>query len=171
MRLFNVLLSCALVLTCTSAFSQWQWVDKDGRKVFSDRAPPPEVLEKDILKRPNSARRPAAPVDPDSASANGTDGSSPLGAAAPKSSGVDKDIEAKKKQAAEAEAAKLKAEQDRVAKAKAENCAQAKRAKATYESGVRLARNNAAGEREIIDDTVRAAELKRFQSVIDSDCN
>ena len=30
-----LLLACA---TASLAFAQWQWVDKDGRKVFSDQA-------------------------------------------------------------------------------------------------------------------------------------
>ncbi|MES2052695.1 MAG: DUF4124 domain-containing protein, partial [Pseudomonadota bacterium] len=30
-----------------TALAQWQWLDKDGRKVFSDRSPPAEVQEKD----------------------------------------------------------------------------------------------------------------------------
>jgi hypothetical protein len=83
---------------------------------------------------------------------------------------VDKDLEEKKKQAADAEAAKRKAEEERVTKAKVENCARAKQGKATYDSGVRISRSNATGEREVLDDAARAAELKRIQSVIDSDC-
>jgi phosphate-selective porin len=159
-----LLLSLATALVCVSAFAQWQWIDKDGRKVFSDRAPPPDVLEKNILKRPASAAKNAALTAPDVA-AEVTASSS-----APKVSGVDKELEAKKKQAADAEAAKLKAEQERVMKAKIENCARAKQAKATYDSGVRMSRTNASGEREILDDAGRAAELKRIQSVMDSDC-
>ena len=44
-----------------SALAQWQWIDKDGHKVFSDRSPPPEINEKDILKRPAGSVRLAAP--------------------------------------------------------------------------------------------------------------
>ncbi len=90
--------------------------------------------------------------------------------ALPKPSGIDKDLEEKKKQAADADAAKRKAEEERIVKAKVENCARAKQGKATYESGVRISRSNAAGEREVLDDTAKAAELKRIQAVIDSDC-
>ena len=41
-------LKSALILGVLSAVSlvaaaQWQWLDKDGHKVFSDRAPPPET--------------------------------------------------------------------------------------------------------------------------------
>ena len=69
-----------------------------------------------------------------------------------------------------ADAAKRKAEEERVAKAKADNCKLAKQAKATFDSGVRIARTNQAGEREILDDTARVAEAQRIQNVIDSDC-
>ena len=82
----------------------------------------------------------------------------------------DKELEAKKKQAAEAEAAKKKADDERITKAKIENCARAKQAKATFDSGVRVARTNAAGEREVMDDAARDAETKRIQSIIDRDC-
>lgn len=166
-----LLLSLATALVCVSAFAQWQWIDKDGRKVFSDRAPPPEILEKNILKRPASAAKNAVPTNTDVAPEVPTSSAAPLAAAsAPKVPGIDKELEAKKKQAADAEAAKLKAEQERVMKAKIENCARAKQAKATYDSGVRISRTNAAGEREVLDDAGRAAELKRIQGVMDSDC-
>jgi hypothetical protein len=93
-----------------------------------------------------------------------------LPAPAAKGAGVDKELEAKKKQAADAEAAKKKADEERITKAKIENCARAKQAKATFDSGVRVARTNAAGEREVMDDAARDAETKRIQSIIDRDC-
>ncbi|MDP3605862.1 MAG: DUF4124 domain-containing protein, partial [Polaromonas sp.] len=40
-----------------------------------------------------------------------------------------------------------------------------------FQSGVRVASTNARGEREIMDDNTRAAELKRVQAVADRDCN
>ena len=83
---------------------------------------------------------------------------------------MDKDLEAKKKQAAEAEAAKRKAEEQRVAKIKIENCARAKQAKAGFDSGARISQTNASGEREIMDDAARAAEVKRLQGILDSEC-
>lgn len=166
----------ALIVTAigTSALAQWQWVDKDGRKVFSDRAPPPDVAEKNILRRPagRTANTPAPATDApsaDSAPASPGAANRPEATAA-KSSGVDKELEAKKKQAADAEAAKKKADEERVTKEKIENCARAKQAKATFDSGVRVARTNANGEREVMDDAARATELKRIQSVMDRDC-
>ena len=63
-----------------------------------------------------------------------------------------------------------KAEEDKLAKVKADNCSRARDAKASYASGMRLARVNKQGERDIVDDVARATELQRIQAVIDSDC-
>jgi hypothetical protein len=38
------------------------------------------------------------------------------------------------------------------------------------DSGVRLATTNAKGEREIMDDKVRAAESRRMEGIIRSEC-
>lgn len=88
--------------------------------------------------------------------------------------GRDEQLESKKKQAEkqaqEAAQAKKKAEDDRIAAVRAGNCERAKRAKATLDSGVRIATTNAKGEREIMDDKARAAELQRIDGVIRSDC-
>lgn len=175
MKPISILLAVTLALSAGGVWAQWQWLDKDGRKVFSDRAPGAEIPEKNILKRPAGQRpAPAAPV------VTSDDGAAPAAAPAPaapalpasaaKGVGVDKELEAKKKQAADAEAAKKKAEEDRITKIKIENCARAKQAKATFDSGARIARTNAAGEREVMDDAARAAEAKRIQTIIDSDC-
>ena len=150
-----------------AASAQWQWMDKDGRKVYSDRAPPPDILEKNIMKRPGSRIISAAPIDtPASALASAPADS----ASAPKISGVDKELADKKKKAEEAELAKRKAEEERITKAKIENCARAKQAKATFDSGVRVARVNEKGEREVMEDGARAAEVKRIQAIMDADC-
>lgn len=146
---------------CTlSASAQWIWLDKDGRKVFSDRPPPAEVADKDVLKRP--AGRAALPL------AAPAPASAPAAAAAP--SGVDKSLQEKRKQAEEAEAAKRKVEEERVARGKAENCARAQQAKATFDSGMRISRVNEKGEREFMDDSARAIEGERIQASINQNC-
>lgn len=155
-------LACALPL---AASAQWMWLDKSGRKVFSDQAPPAEIAPDRILKQPGSraggsavpgavaAAAPAAPA-----------------ASLPKPSGTDKALEEKKKQLDAAEAEKKKAEQDKVAALRAENCSRAKTSRANYASGVRLSRMNDKGEREILDDNQRAAEMKVLDDVIARDC-
>lgn len=152
------------------AHAQWQWIDKDGHKVFSDRAPSADVPEKNILKRPNSSnpnplKQAAQPLsDAIEAPRPG------LAASSPRLSGVDAELADKKKKVEEAETEKRKTEEEKLAKTRIENCARAKQAKASFDSGVRIARTNAKGEREVLDDAARAIELKRIQNILDSEC-
>jgi hypothetical protein len=84
--------------------------------------------------------------------------------------GKDAELEKKKKEAEDAVAAKKKAEEAKFAAQQADNCERAKKAKASYASGVRIATTNAKGEREIMSDTDRAAESKRLDGVMAADC-
>ena len=175
MNRISTLLAAVLCLTWGQVQAQWQWVDKDGRRVFSDRAPPPDIPNKSILKQPGggSPSRGAAPslaaaeAPAKAASAAADASGEPL---APKLSVVDKDLADRKKQAEAAEAAKTRASVDQLGKVKAENCDKARANKALMESGVRVSITNAKGEREVIDDTARNAEIKRAQTVIDLQC-
>ena len=154
-----------------SAFAQWQWIDKDGRKVFSDRSPPADISDKDILRRPGGRGSVAvAAVSESAAAAPAAAASAAVKANAPKLTGKDAQLEAKKKQAEEEETVKKKAEEEKVAAAKADNCSQAKRYLTTLDSGVRIANTNAKGEREVMDDSKRAEEKKRAQGVADTSC-
>jgi hypothetical protein len=156
MNMIRPLLCLAACLYALTASAQWQWLDKDGRKVFSDRPPPAEVPEKNILKRPGgrgpAASTAAAPAPP------------------PAAAGVDKALQDKRKQTEDAEANKRKAEEERIARAKAENCSRAQQAKASFDSGVRISRVNERGEREFLDDAARAAEGERIQTIINQNC-
>ncbi|MDF1485386.1 DUF4124 domain-containing protein [Ramlibacter sp. H39-3-26] len=159
----------ALACACSfGAAAQWQWVDKDGRKVFSDRPPPPDIPEKSILKYPPGSHA-GAPAKAEAA-AESAMAAAPAATKPAAKDGVDKELEEMKKQAEAAEVAKKKAEEEKVAKARAENCARARESKASLDSGMRIARVNAQGERIIMDDTARASESARAQSIIASDC-
>jgi type IV secretory pathway VirB10-like protein len=160
MKMFRTTFVVLACMAVPAAFAQWLWVDKDGHKVFSDQAPPPDVPAGNILKRPGG--RVAAPEAPAAAPA--------ASAAVPQVSGKDKALEEKRKQAASAEAEKRKAQEEELAKARADNCERAKRSKETLDSGVRIVTTNDKGEREFIDDATRAAEIKRIEGVIARDC-
>ena len=161
---------CALPLT---ASAQWQWVDNQGKKVFSDQPPPADIPDKNIVRRAGPAAAQRGLSDPGTAAApEASAASSPArpAASAAKAAGVDKELEEKTRKAEAAEKAKQAAEAEKLAKAKADNCARARQGKATFDSGIRVARVNSKGEREIMDDKTRASENRRLQSVIDSDC-
>lgn len=152
------------VLGNVPAMAQWQWIDGTGSRVFSDTPPPAGTPDKNILKRPGAVR--VVTPAPTASSGAGSAGMTVTAKPAAK----DNELETRKKQVEEAEQAKKKAEQDKMAKARAENCDRAKRAKATLDSGIRIATTNAKGEREIMDDKGRADEGKRLDAVIRSDC-
>jgi Domain of unknown function (DUF4124) len=162
-RLFSL-----TVLLCLMpwAQAQWSWKDKDGRRIFSDQPPPTSIPEKDILKRPGGVRVAAEPA-PSEATASTT---APATVTAPKISGKDPALEKKIKEEKAKEAAAKKVEEEKVSAAKKENCERAKRAKASFDSGIRITTTNTKGEREIMGDAVRAAETKRLQDLINSDC-
>lgn len=173
-RVLPCLIGCCVLLPLVVQ-AQWQWIDKSGKPVFSDTAPPPDIPEKSILRRGNLPPPRPAPgvVDLNPGAEEKAQGSSASSAPAPAPEAkprVDKGLDEKVKKAEEEEKAKKAAEEQKVAKARAENCSRARQAKATYDSGIRVARLNAQGEREIIDDNMRAQETKRLQAVIDSDC-
>lgn len=156
-RSLLVLTACCLAF---SASAQWQWLDKDGRRVFSDRPPPADVPEKNILKRPGSRGTFAPAPAPDSAAA----------APAASQAGVDKSLEEKRKQAEATETAKRKEEEERNARIRAENCSRAQQAKAGIDSGMRIGRVNEKGEREFLDESGLAAESQRLQTIINENC-
>jgi hypothetical protein len=186
MNIKQILTAFFAVAVAASALAQWQWLDKDGRKVYSDRAPPTDIPDKSIVKQPGGGRsRPAdtqaaasvaaaasaaAAAAPAASAASAAASAAKAAASAPKLSTKDKELEEKKKAAEEAEAAKKKAEEERVAKVKAENCERARKTKITLDSGIRVATVNSKGEREVMDDAARAAELKRAQDAINSEC-
>lgn len=157
----GAILSLTLALP---AAAQWKWRDKAGQTQYSDLPPPPGVPESDILQRPSAAtsnRRAAPPAAAASAAS-----AAPLAAAR----ASDPELEAKRKKADQEVADKKKAEEAKIAAARAENCARAKDQMRTIDSGQRMGRINAKGEREVLDDAARAAEARRTRDVIASEC-
>lgn len=176
MHAIKLVLLAALAAAALPAAAQWQWVDAQGRKVFSDRAPPPDIPAKNILRQPSGGAPAAAPA-PAAGDAPAAAPAPATGAAAPArddkaagAPGTDKALEEQKRKAEAQEAAKAKTEQARIAKERQENCARARQSKSVLNSGQLLANTNAQGERGFMDEATRAAELKRADAVIASDC-
>lgn len=158
LRLSALLLACCLALP---AQAQWKWRDKDGRVTASDLPPPRDVLEKDILSRPAEVRRP--PARPASAA-------SAPGPLAQVKGPLEREVEARRQAVEQQQAAKAKVEEERLRTQRAENCRRARSHLAALDSGQRIARVNDKGEREVIDDRVRADEQRQAREVIASDC-
>jgi hypothetical protein len=170
----HVLTVACLLALCLPAHAQWKWRDKDGRVTASDRPPPREVPDKDIISRPptwgraapRSAAASAAPFANSATSAASAASSASAQAAPP----VERELEARKKAAEQDKAAKLKADEERVAAQRADNCKRARAQLTALDSGQRMARVNDKGEREVLDDAARNEELRRTREVMASDC-
>ena len=161
--------ACLLAFAVAGAQAQtlWKWRDASGQLHISDTAPPAGTPAKNIISGPPGGVPPAPSALAPAAAAPAA---SEPAAASSAPSALDK-----KKMAADKE----KAESDRAAKAAADaqnaalrkdNCARAQASLTTLQSGQRMARINDKGEREILDDAGRAAELKRTQDIISQNC-
>ncbi len=158
--------------TMTAADAQWKWRDPKGVIQYSDIPPPQGTPDKDILDRPKAVQRRL-----DAASAPAQGASAPAAQAASAPGGVDPELEARRRKAeidrveqANKDNAARRAEAERVAKLRAENCSRARGSLRALEDGQRLARTNDKGEREVLDDRMRAEETARVRAVIASDC-
>ena len=161
MRLQACLLALALVVSSATAHAQWVWRDASGRVTASDRPPPPDIADKNVLQRPGPARQAAAPALSASAAAS---------AALPPPPALDAELQARRKAAAQQQAAKEKSEADQLATQRGENCNRARGQMAALEGGQRIARFNDKGEREVLDDKSRADETRRVRQVMSTDC-
>ena len=190
MNIMKLLLIALAIGAGAPAMAQWQWVDKDGRKVFSDRPPGLDVPEKSIVQRPKGygalkgvqtsgtgpALRDVAPPPEDgenaapAAAAPAAPGAAPAAAADDKNKGKDKALEAKKAADDKAKADAEAAEKAKVAAAKVDNCKRAQQAKAMFDTGKAVRMPNEKGELVFLDNNQRAAENKRIDEGIASNC-
>lgn len=155
----------ALLLLCAAPLvAQAQikcWTGADGKRVCGD-VPPPGA--KTVTIRNPSGPAAPPPSASDAKDAKGAKKSGPMTPA-------EQEADFRRRQA-EAQKAAAKAEQERQeAEAKKENCARAREAAQTYESGQRVARTNAQGERVFLDEAQTQAELVKARQAVQQWCN
>jgi hypothetical protein len=164
-RLAGCLLVC--MLFTAPAAGQWAWRDENGRLVFSDRPPPSGVKSEHIVRQPAAQPAPLpASSDADGAKA----GTKAEPKAGPKTI-ADREMEFRKRQQERAEAEKKQAEEQAQAARKAQDCERARGYLRSLEEGHRIARTDAQGNREVLDDAQRAAEIQRMRDVVARSCN
>lgn len=157
--LFGIVLLSSL---CLPAAAQWKWRDKNGQTQYSDLPPPQGTPESAVLQRPSGAKLRSVPAADAEAAASAP--------ALPAPKTAEPELEAKLRKAEQEKAAKSKAEDEKIAAQKAENCTRARSQMRVIDDGLRIARINEKGEREILDDKGRAEEASRAKAVIASDC-
>ena len=163
-----------LTLSLPSSAIEWKWRDASGRIVYSDRPPPASIPDKAILSSPRglSSKQavPPSPSGPSLVPGPVALVGLPASVAASGPRTIEPELEAKRRKEAEAKAAEKKAEEAKVAATKAENCSRARSQMKTLDEGGRIARTNAKGEREYLDDKGRADEQKRMRDIMAIDC-
>lgn len=134
----------------------YQYKDASGRTVISDRPPPAGKAPAKTIPGPAESGGDSAPA------ANGA-------AAAPKSL-ADRELEFKKRQQEQKEAAE-KAQKEAANKAaRKDDCERAQRQLQVLESGERVVTRDAQGERVYIEDSQRAAEIDRARKFVADNC-
>jgi hypothetical protein len=167
----------ALLVAATSlaapAAAQWAWKDDNGRVVYSDRPPPSGVKSDRIVRQPSNTQT-VLPSQP-SGGATETPAHAASDTARPASGApktvAEQEMEFRKRQQERADAEKKAQEEQSRASAKAAECERAKGYLRTLEEGIRIARTDASGNREFLDDTQRAAEVERTRKIVESTCN
>ncbi|MFG6449545.1 DUF4124 domain-containing protein [Roseateles sp. BYS180W] len=156
------LFTVCMLLQHSPAAAQWKWRDAQGRVQYSDRPPPSDVPDKDILSRPAAALVRLVPTD-----GKGSEDAKTSTPAASEPAG--KEVSSRRKLEA-MEAEKQREVERKNAEARAENCRRAQSQMRLYEDGTRIVRANAKGEREVLNDAQRDEEIKRTRAIIASDC-
>ncbi|MCA1248205.1 DUF4124 domain-containing protein [Massilia sp. MS-15] len=151
----HLTLLCALLLGAGGAQAQYSWIDAKGTRHFSDQPPPPSTPPQRILKMP--ARHAPGPAP--------APASTPVDARpAPTLAEREADYVQRARQR-EAQEKKL-AEDAARQRALLENCERAREVRAQAESGIRIAKVDANGERRFVTDQERAEELARARRML-----
>jgi hypothetical protein len=152
----TLLFAAALAFAAAATAQQYKWVDRNGRTQYGD-APPPGV-------KATPLRGPAGPAAPPSASA--TDAATRKGPMTPAE--MEADFRKRKLEAEKAQEKQAAASQE--AAAKKENCQRAQAYLQTLESGQRIARTDAKGERYYLEDADIAREKTEARQSVQSWC-
>lgn len=159
--LLRLLAVCTLVLGSSVAHAQYSWIDAKGVRHFSDRPPPPSIPQHKILKAPGRA---AAPVYTSTAEpAPAADAAAPT--KGPQTLAQREESYQIRKKMLEEQNKKDLAEAQR-RRDLAEHCRDARQMQAQVESGVRIAKFDAKGERSFMSDEERAAQLARVNKAL-----
>ncbi len=152
----KILLFLALFVATGAAQAQIKCWNQDGKRVCGD-APPPGA-------KVTTLRGSASGADPAPAPATKDAKKGPLTPA-------EQEQEYRRKQAESQKAAEKQAADNKNAEARRYNCAQAREALTTYESGQRITRVRPDGERYFLDDAQIAQEQAKMRQLIVDNCN
>ena len=170
-RALGPALGLALLFTAGLAQAQFVWLAPNGTRHYSDQPPPPGTPRARILKAPGlptislqaasaqAANAPSASAGPVAAAAAAAAQAADKPKGPPTLAEREEDFRKRRK---ESELADLKAqEQARIQAANAEHCAEVRKAKQMYDSGIRVAEVGPDGQKRYLTDTERAQRSAR----------
>jgi hypothetical protein len=146
------LLALTFFFAAAASAQQYKWVDQDGKVRYGDVPPPGANATR--LKAPTAGT-------PGAAAEAKKDGGKPL---TPEEAFRKRQDDAQKAQQDQAKA-------DTQAQAKRENCTRAQDYLRTLESGQRIARTDAQGERYFLEDAQVAQETAKARQAVQQSCN
>lgn len=155
----TAVLACSLLATPGTkpawADGSWQWLDQQGRRVYSDTPPPASVPERSIRQRPANAEiRAMPPSGP--AQADQPAPVEPSSSVPPRAGAGDRQQNPPLYQ--------------RNDEALRDNCRRARAALQTLNSGLRLQVINDKGEQVAMDEAMRENEIRRMQQAEADNC-
>ena len=168
-----LLVGLAVFAFSGGALAQWAWKDGNGRVVYSDRPPPAGVKSESIVKQPGNAQTVLPPQQVGTAadSQRPATESRPAAASNAPKTVAEQEKEFRKRQIERAKAEKKAQDEQARNATKAAECERAKGYLKAVENGQRIARTDASGNREFLDDSQRAAEAERTRKIVQSACS
>ena len=163
----STVIAIALFAALPALAQIYSWKDKDGKVHYGD-TPPPTGEVNQIRAAP--AAKPAPVPAPESTGATGATDTPTAQEPSRPPTLAEREQAFRERRAAEAEA-QAKAAEEATRDAERERfCEQARNQLGALESGQRVSRFNAAGEREFLDDAARSAEVARLQQQVAEHC-
>jgi hypothetical protein len=163
-------LAVVLGLFALPAAAQWAWREANGRVVYSDQPPPASVKSSQIVKQPGPrtfAPMPIVAGEPanDSkgeAKDKDKENAKPAG---PKTY-AEREMEFRKRQQEREQSEKKQQEEQARATQKAQECERMRNYMRALQDGVRVSRTDSQGNREVLEDAQREAEIKRMREAL-----
>ncbi|WP_168735342.1 DUF4124 domain-containing protein [Pseudothauera rhizosphaerae] len=151
-----LVLSVPLFYAQTSQADIYTWKDRSGQVHYADT--PPLTGDATVV---GPVRRVSKSESEEAAAS--AEGQEPTLA--------DKELEFRQRRAAEADAAAKTEQEEKRAADRQRACDSARGQLATLQNNQRVARVNAQGEREFLDDDTRTQEAERIQAFLDQNCS
>lgn len=170
----QLFIAIAVLLAAATVTAQvYKWVDKEGRVQYSDIPPPPDAKSepKKVDTRPaaGAVSVPAKAPATDAAK-NATKGSAKDAPSDKPKTLADLNKESEKRSADALDAEKKAGEQAKLDKANQDRCRDATRYFRDLETGRPISTTDDAGERKMLDDSARAAEVAKARNIMNESC-